>query len=299
MHRRKFIKITIPLALAPGVTAGKHDRPEFSYGVIADPQYADYPAKGSRHYRRSLGKLKTCILELNRHALDGVVTLGDVIDRDFKSFSQIMPIYAGLKVPHKIVLGNHDFSVADQDKAKVLGALGLKVAYRSEVHGRWRFIYLDGTEVSVFRYLKSDPRTLEARAMMARLRAAGAAQAVAWNGGVSAQQLTWLRRELETSKVANQKVVICCHFPVQPNGDGHNLWNASELVTLIEAYPNVVAFMNGHNHRGSYHLHKGCHFLNFKGMVETENQTAYSVVRGFSDRIEIDGYGTESDRRLD
>jgi len=280
------------------VAAEKKDRPELSFGVIADPQYADQPTKGSRHYRQSLGKLKTCIHELNSEALDFVVTLGDIIDRDFESFSEIIPIYAGLKIPHEVVLGNHDYSVADADKEKVLGVLGLKAAYRSEVRGKWRFIYLDGMDVSVERYPKSDPRTKTAMKMMQKLKKSGVKQAVPWNGALGEKQLAWLKVELDTSKKANQRVMIFCHFPLQPSGEGHTLWNSTEIVELLDGYDHVVSYMNGHKHSGDYHLHKGCHYVNFKGMVETGNKSAYAIVRCFADRVEIDGYDTEPDRVL-
>ena len=56
--------------------------------------------------------------------------------------------------------------------------------------------------------------------------------------------------------------------------------------------------MNGHNHKGNYGKQKNCHYINFKGMVETEKETAYAVVRCFADRLEIDGYGLEPDQTL-
>ena len=70
------------------------------------------------------------------------------------------------------------------------------------------------------------------------------------------------------------------------------------VVSMIVKFPNVVAYMNGHNHKGNYTTHKGCHFVNFKGMVETEASAPFAIVKYFTDRIEIDGYDTEPDRSL-
>ena len=113
MKRRNFLKITLPIL---GVGAKplmaqekKAELPEITFGVIADPQYADADARGSRFYRNSLKKLDSAIAELNKHELKFTVTLGDVIDRDFKSFADIMPIYKKAKAPQTYVLGNHDF----------------------------------------------------------------------------------------------------------------------------------------------------------------------------------------------
>lgn len=55
--------------------------------------------------------------------------LGDFIDRDWKSFDVVVPIYDQLKAPHYHVLGNHDFSVAENKKVEVPKRLGLTSRY--------------------------------------------------------------------------------------------------------------------------------------------------------------------------
>jgi hypothetical protein len=56
--------------------------------------------------------------------------------------------------------------------------------------------------------------------------------------------------------------------------------------------------MNGHNHRGNYAFQNGIHFVNLKGMVETETENAFSII-SFSDKqIEIKGFGREESRNL-
>lgn len=272
--------------------------PELSFGVIADPQYADQDPKGTRFYRESLGKLKRSIAELSKQSPEFVVTLGDVIDTGFESFGAIMPLYDGLKVPQRVVPGNHDFAVADEDKGRVLAALKLDKPYGSESRGGWRFIYLDGTEVALWRYSAKDSRTKEAKAMLKRLEQEKLPQAQSWNAGIGRKQMDWLKAELDASVAANQRVIIFNHYPVIPVNDSHNLWNAEELVALLDQYDCVAAYMNGHNHAGNYGEHHGCHYVNFKGMVETREQTAYAIVRCFDDRLEIEGYGLELNRKL-
>lgn len=298
MNRRKFLKCTLPLALSGTSSAAPSDTPELTFGVIADPQYADQDPRGTRHYRNSLHKLKAAITELNKHPLEFVITLGDIIDKDFVSFSQIMPLYDKLRAPARFVVGNHDFEVADSDKSKILPTLNLKQAYSSSSHNSWRTISLDGTEISTWRYPKNDQRTTDAKALLKKLRSENLPQAVPWNAAISSTQLAWLEKELEAAKTKKQRVILFNHYPVLPENDSHNLWNAKELVDLLSRYDHVAAYMNGHNHKGNYATQNDCHFVNFKGMVETENQSAYAVVRCFSDRLEIDGLGTEPDRTL-
>ena len=64
----------------------------------------------------------------NQLELAFAVHLGDFIDWDFGSFDKVVPIYNRLKAPHYQVLGNHDFSVADDKKALVPAQLGRRNA---------------------------------------------------------------------------------------------------------------------------------------------------------------------------
>jgi calcineurin-like phosphoesterase family protein len=297
MKRRKFIVITLPLVF-PSISRAAEEDPELVFGVVADPQYADAEAAGSRFYRNSLEKLGNAVNELNRKNLAFVTTLGDLIDRDFESFADIMPVYGKLRHPHYPILGNHDFSVADEAKEKVPAAAGLEKPYYSHVIQGWRFIFLDGTDVALYRYPANDPRTKEARAMQDAYEKNKGGKVPGYNGAIGEKQMKWLKTELDAARTAKQRVILFNHFPVIPAGNGHNLWNAAELVGLLENYDNIAAYMNGHNHRGNYGTHAGIHFVNFKGMVETESETAYSVVRCFPDRLEIEGYGLEPDRNL-
>ena len=57
MLRRNFLKITLPLAFAGKATATPAIEPELTFGVIADPQYADAEPQWGRFYRNSLTKL--------------------------------------------------------------------------------------------------------------------------------------------------------------------------------------------------------------------------------------------------
>lgn len=298
MKRRNFLKITLPLALAGKATAVPAAEPDLTFGVIADPQYADAEPKWNRFYRNSLAKLEEAVAELNKLPLDFTVTLGDLIDRDFASFASVMPIYAKLTKSHFPVCGNHDFEVVDADKAKVLEAMRLEKAYFSVIQKSWRFLFLDGTDIALWRHPAGDARTAEAQAMLQEFRASKIPNAQEYNAAIGSEQMKWIAAELEASGAAGERVIIFCHYPVIPAGNPHNLWNDVELVALIARHPHAVAYMNGHNHAGNYGKSGSCHYVNFKGMVETERESAWAVVKCFSDRIEIEGYGLEPDREL-
>lgn len=295
-NRRKFLAISLP-ALSAGRGWGENlGEAPLRFGVIADPQYADKAAKGSRHYRESLKKLRACIAELNSYDLEFTVTLGDLIDQDLASFEPVLSCYEKLKSQHRVVLGNHDFSVADEDKGKVLSVLGLERGYESFENGGWRFLLLDGTAESVYRYSASDPRKKSFSKHFAELKASGIKNAKFSNGGLGKAQLAWLEEELSAAAQAGERVVVCNHYPVMPANKGYNLWDAQEVVALIRKHPQVALYLNGHNHAGNY-THEGhCHYVNLKGMVETVTDSAFAVVSCWADRITIEGFGTEETR---
>ena len=268
----------------------------FKFGVIADPQYADAPEKWGRYFRESLKKLSACIEELNRHDLEFTVTLGDLIERDFSSFDPVLKCYEKLKSEHRVVLGNHDFDVNDEDKGKVLKKVGLERGYYSFRRPGWRMVVLDGTEVSTYRYPEGDENHQRGAEVLDAMQRAGAVWAQPWNGALSKSQLEWFESELKAAASAGERVIVCNHFPVMPVDHPLNLWNADAVVEIIRRYPGVALLMNGHNHEGNYAVDKHCHYLNLKGMVETETETAFAVVTCHNDHITVEGFGTEPDR---
>ncbi|MEP2775060.1 MAG: metallophosphoesterase [Luteolibacter sp.] len=299
MDRRNFLTITLPLVVARKSCAAAVIEPELVFGVIADPQYADIEPNGTRFYRNSLAKLESAITDLNSRPLSFVVTLGDLIDRDLASFSAVMPIYAKLRHPHFPVCGNHDFVVADEDKGQVLPAMGLEKAYYSRIHGSRHFLFLDCTDIAPWRHPAGHPATAESKKLLSEYAAAGTPQAKRWNGGIGKVQMQWIREELDAAKQAGRQVIVFNHYPAIPLKRSNNLWNAEELLALFVEYDHIAAYMNGHIHSGNYGIHEAIHYVNFKGMVEFEKKTAYAIVRCFPDRLEIQGYGIEPDRRLE
>jgi predicted phosphodiesterase len=270
----------------------KQAKYKFSFGAIADCQYCSGPNRGSRHYSSSAKKLHQCVRELNSHDLKFVIHLGDFIDRDYASFDKVLPIYQSLKMPAYHALGNHDFDVADKWKAKVPERMGMKSKYYDFSIDDWRFIVLDGNDVSFHAYPKDSSEYREAEVYYRENKI----RSPRWNGAVGEKQLTWMKEVLKGAEKKGEKVVLYCHFPVYP-ADPHNLWNAKEVISILETFSCVKAYINGHNHKGKYGQKNGIHYLTLKGMVETESN-AYSIIGIFQDRIKVIGYGRESDRIL-
>ncbi len=265
----------------------------FSFGVIADCQYYANPGTGVRKYALSEHKLEQCVAHFNTLNLEYVVNLGDFIDQDYKSFEVVGSIYDQLTMPTYHVLGNHDFSVSDTLKKDVPERMGLSSRYYDFELNGWRFVVLDGNDVSFHAYPKDSKKYSEA----AEYYNKNDIEAPKWNGAVGTEQLNWLNKVLKKASREGEKVVLYCHFPIYPD-NVHNLWNAQEVITIIENYTCVKAYINGHNHAGNYGIKDGIQYLTMKGMVDTE-ESSYAVINVFEDRLEIRGEGREEDRILE
>lgn len=270
----------------------------FSFGVITDVQYYDGETAGTRHYRSSPAKLSAITDSLNQQNVDFVIHLGDLIDRNFESFDPLLAILGKLNMPLYHVLGNHDFSVKQEEIKSVPGKLGMPARYYAITHKGVRFILLDGNDQSVYGQKNGSKEHKAAVQKLGSMKLTQAPNAQEWNGGIGGKQLKWLKKQLDDAQQKQERVLIGCHFPLLPEGDAHNLWNDTEIRTLLAGYPHIKAWFNGHNHKGNYGFADGIHYVNFKGIVE-KTDTPWSVVEVYADHLIINGFGAEPDRLLD
>lgn len=274
-------------------------QPILRLGIIADPQYADAAPNIAldRHFRESLGRIEAAIDVFNARELDAVVTLGDLIDHGWESFDPVLALYRRLRHRAIFLPGNHDFSVAPEHLGDVHRRLGMPAHYHDLLVAGYRIIVLDGSEVSLFAPPEGHARRAQAEARLDALKADGAVNAERWNGGLGEAQFTWLTDVLDHARDDGEPVVILCHYPVTPQ-NVHDLWDAPRLLSLVAAYPNVRAYLCGHNHAGNTVTHGNTHFVTFKGMVDTPDRTAFAILTLTPDTLEIEGFGREDSRHL-
>jgi 3',5'-cyclic AMP phosphodiesterase CpdA len=266
------------------------------FGLIADPQYADADSQKERHYRNSLNKLATAITELNDSKLDFVVTLGDLVDRDWGSFDPVLSRYAALCHPHAAVIGNHDAEVITRHLASQTPALGLPKSYYAFSLPGYRFLVIDGNDISLYcNHANGDDRQM-AEYMLDELNECQQPQAQPWNGAVGPVQLKWLEKQLREARAQREIVLVFGHYPLTPV-NSHNLWNCETLVELLCRY-RVRAYFAGHDHRGGYDRVGDTDFITLKGMVDGESSLPFSSVTLADDVLTLTGYGTEISRVL-
>lgn len=275
--------------LLTGSAPSAEPRPEFSIGAIADCQFADAPDNGQRLYHTAPAKLTAAIADFNRQHLAFVVHLGDFIDRDWKSFDTLLPIARQSHAPLFFALGNHEFEVADARKREVPARLGLKTRYYSfEQHG-WMFIATDGNDLSSYAWPKDSPELARSMAVHAALYP----DKPLWDGGIGEAQMRWIDAQLATADRRGLKVMLFSHFPLFPENP-HNLWNAPDVIAMLERHASAKIWLDGHNHDGNYGVRAGIHYVNLKAMLDTPD-TAYARLDFFPDRVIVHGTGRQRD----
>lgn len=273
-------------------------QPLLRIGLMADAQYADLDPVGTRYYRASIGKLTQAIRTFNEQELDFCVHLGDLIDKNWSSFDEVLkPLAASRHRIHQL-LGNHDFAVLDAQKPRVPERMGMTKRRFSFDQGGFRFVALDTTEVSTYAHPEGTPPHQSAARELERLKSAKLPNAQSWNSGVGEQQLAWLETECREAAGAGRKVIVFAHHPVFPSGNVHNAWDSERILSVVEQHRNVVAWFNGHNHAGAFGVHLGVPFVTLRGMVETADTNAFAVATVYADRIVLTGHDREASREL-
>lgn len=279
------------------------DEPQFSFGLLADVQYADDDIRPEldRHYRASLPKLEEAIAEFNRHDLEFVVHLGDLVDHDLENLPPVLERLAASRAPVRHVLGNHDFTARNSptgvsDFAAVIKAFGLSEPYHSFDLPGWRFLVLNTNEVGTIMHQPDSAGWHKGRQLLDRIAAEGRPNAKTWNGTIGAEQRAWLADRLRDAEATGLRAIVLAHHPVFPDHGG-NLLDDRELREWLADFTALKVWLNGHQHFGAYGQYRGIHYLTACGVVQSADN-AYSIVHVHPDRLEITGYHREPSRTL-
>jgi 3',5'-cyclic AMP phosphodiesterase CpdA len=297
VSRRHFVRTAFAAAASAPFIGRGAEAGGFEIGLVADAQYADVEPSPTRFYRQAIPRLTEAVEHCNGRDLAFCVHLGDLIDRSWSSFDEILKPLSRSRHRWHQLLGNHDFSVHDEYKARVPARLGMAWRHGSFDHRDFRFVVLDTNDVSTYAHAAGSAERTAAEQELARVTAARLPQAQSWNGGIGAAQLAWFDRVCREAGEANRRVIVLAHHPVAPVNQ-HNIWNATEVLALIERQRNIVAWLNGHNHAGNFAEVGGVPFVTMHGMVETPNTSAFATARILPDRLLITGHGREPSREL-
>ena len=270
----------------------------FSFGLIADVQFADADTWGKRNYRGSLQRLENALTILNEAKLEFVVHAGDLIDRYYESFEHPLEIFQRSRAKVHYVIGNHEFSVPDSLKDSVRKKLGNERGYYAFEVDRYQFILLDAMDVSVHSSVNGSRKYRRALRMQQDLKRSDANNAHDYNGAIGPRQLRWLKSRLREGERKGSQSILFSHLPLLPE-NGLQLWNNKDVLTLLDSFPSVIAFISGHHHEGGYTKAGHIHHVTLKGLVEAQSETACGIAEVFRDKIVIRGFGDQQDYVLE
>lgn len=290
--------IRIALVGSFGIALTYAEQPIFSFGVLADVQYADKDTAMGREYRQSPAKLAQCADLLNKEQLQFVIHLGDLIDLGIENLAFIGKTFSQIHAPKYHVLGNHDMEIP---RDLFLKNVGMKRPYYHFSVKNWTFIVLDGMGESVAGgWPNGDPHEIAGQVILDRLRAEKAVNAAVWNGAVGSEQRQWLHTLLKEADGRHDRVAVFCHFPALPESchPNHLLWDHKDVLQILDSYQSVAAYMNGHDHKGGSGLRNGVHFVTLLGMVENSVNDSCQVVDVYADSLVMRTANSKSGRVL-
>jgi hypothetical protein len=266
--------------------------PILKIGLVADPQYADKPLAGKRYYRESLWKLEEAVATFNEKQVDFVQNLGDIIDVGWISYDSILPIYQNLDpgIENYHLLGNHDFAIPPSRMTKLLERLSMPDYYYSYEMKGWLLIVLDANDYAYY----SNPLHNHEKKKLNKYfdSTIGKQNHRTYNGAVGKKQQRWLKQELRKANSSEKNVIVFAHSPLRPLYAAENLWNNEDILDILESSPNVVAFINGHNHAGNYELKNGIHYITIFGMVDTM-VSSYGILEIYDNSLVLKGFGNQ------
>jgi alkaline phosphatase len=260
------------------------DAPALRVGVLTDVHHADREAKGSRHYRDSLAKLRRAVAGLNRLKPDHVVHLGDLIDSgdgsvesELRHLREAEAELAQLAAPRHYVFGNHCLDLLD--RAEFCAVTAARPGPYALDEGSWRLIFLDACH-------RADGEPYRRKNFV-------------WtDAAIPAAQLAWLRTQLEE---APRHVLVFTHQRLDGLDRNHNVVNHAEVRAALVASGRVRAVLAGHSHRHLLKVVDGLPFLVLRAMVEEagEANAAYGVLRlGEDGSVRLEGQDRQSSAEL-
>ncbi|KAF0898385.1 hypothetical protein E2562_007227 [Oryza meyeriana var. granulata] len=278
-----------PNGVAVRATAAKE--PLFSFGVIADVQYADIPDGRSflgvpRYYRHSITVLQRAVRTWNAHNhVRFCVNFGDIVDgfcpKD-RSLPAVQAVVA--EMPSSSGRAYYDFSPFPG----------------------YRFVILDAYDFSAVGWPRDHPVAAAARRFLEERNPnpdknspSGLAgvdrRFVMFNGAVGDAQLRWLDAVLREAARRRETVVVCSHLPLHPGAASPSglMWNYEEVMRVVHRHGCVAACLAGHDHKGGYGVDDGrVHHRTLEAALECPPGTdAFGRVDVYPDRMVLVGAG--------
>ncbi len=283
ISRREFLQLGAVAGLGMAGILNGQSSAEFAFGIVGDIHYADKDMRINRYYRDSIAKLEQCVATFNESRLAFVVMLGDFIDKapdkatELEYLKTIRQVWAQFRGDKHFVLGNHD--LARLSKTEYLDNCDAVVSqsyYSFDADG-YHFVILD--------------------AGFTKAGTAYDAGNFQWkDANIPAAQQEWLRQDLQNA--STKKTIVFVHQNLHETASIYGVKNAKDVRRILEKSGNVVAVLQGHDHKGAYAKINGIHYFTLKALVDgaTLKNNAYAIVTiAPNGRLSLRGFGKEQD----
>jgi manganese-dependent ADP-ribose/CDP-alcohol diphosphatase len=245
--------------------------PLVRFGIITDIHFS---TENKTAAAATAAELRTCIECWQGHHVDFLLQLGDLINgsdtHKREELQQVSSIFKPFTATIRHVIGNHCLSLP---RRELMEALGLQSASYTFTMQGFRFIVLDGMDISVL----NTPETEEDRQLLACFHAHP--ELHDYCGAVGTRQKAWLQQGLEEAEHFGEKVIIICHFPflAETTDQKHGLlWNHREMSELLASSPAVKACLSGHYHYGGYTQLNAVHFVVLPAFVNRSKHPRFT-----------------------
>ena len=242
------------------------------FGIITDIHFSSDSEPAAA--QATAAELQARLDYWQHNDVDFLLQLGDLIkgseNHKHEELRQISAILKPFKGTIHHVIGNHCLALP---RRELMAALGLQAPFYTFTVKAFRFIVLDGMDLSIHR----KPETEEERQIFAFFREHP--ELHDYCGAVGTRQKVWLRDELGKAEHSGEKVIIICHFPLLPETTDlkHGLlWNHREIAELVSSSPAVKACLSGHYHYGGYSLHNAVHFVVLPAFVNRNEHPRFT-----------------------
>lgn len=294
-------------------------QPLFSFGVISDVQHADVPDGRSfigvpRYYRHSILVLQRAVRKWNNHKKHKfVLNFGDIVDgfcpqdQSLNTVRKVVAEFEKFDGPVYHMIGNH--CLYNLPRNKLLPMLKIpnddgRAYYDFSPTPEFRFVVLDGYDISAIGWPEDHPNTLKAVKFLQEKNPNTEKNSpeglvglqrrfLKFNGAVGKEQLKWLDGILQEATEMRQNVVICCHLPLDPGATSKEalLWNYDEVMNVIHSYNCVKACLAGHDHKGGHSIDShGVHHRVLEAALECPPGTdGFGYVNVYNDRLSLIG----------
>ncbi len=241
----------------------------FSFGLVADIHYADWPdvPERPRYYTTSLESAKSAVETFNQEGVDFIVGLGDLIHESgsrattMKWLRRLDAELSKFEGDLHYVIGNHDLVDLTREDflASTSGAVN-SANYYFDKEG-FRFIVLDANY---------SPQWTIHKAIV-----------------------EWMEDTLYEAKRLGLKAILFVHQGLDNRNDGthvHLIQNVEEVRGIFERVGNVFAIFQGHTHAGGAWYINGIYYTGIQAMVNHPEPT-FVIARVYEDGIDLEGYG--------